>query len=144
MDLIDSKPALLRLAWGETLFSNYALTLNKLLGIFFWNVILFSNIVDYNWDIPTWNWSYKIKVYSALRTLMPWCFSTRASVTTVLSMHPCVSSSIGVNSLWPSDAIWRQRSGSTLAQVMAWCLTAPSHYLNHCWLIISEVQWHSY
>ena len=31
-----------------------------------------------------------------------------------------------VSSLWPSDIIW--------------CLTAPSHYLNQCWLIISEVQ----
>ena len=49
-----------------------------------------------------------------------------------------------LHSLWLSDAIWWQRSGSTLAQVMAWCLTAPSHYLNQCWLIISEVQWHSY
>ena len=48
------------------------------------------------------------------------------------------------NSLWPNDATWQQRSGSTLAQVMACCLTAPSHYLNQCWLIISEVQWHSY
>ena len=48
-----------------------------------------------------------------------------------------------VNSMWPSDAIWRQRSGSTLAQVMTCCLTAPSHYLNQCWLIISKVQWHS-
>ena len=47
----------------------------------------------------------------------------------------------GVNSLWPSDAIWRQRSGSTLAQVMACCLKASSHYLNQCWLIISRVQW---
>ena len=47
------------------------------------------------------------------------------------------------NSLWPSDTIWRQRSGSTLAQVMDCCLTAPSHYLNQCWLIISEVQRHS-
>ena len=46
-----------------------------------------------------------------------------------------------VNSLWPSDAIWQQRSGSTLAQVMACCLTAPSHYLNQCWLIISKVQY---
>ena len=27
---------------------------------------------------------------------------------------------------------------------MACCLMAPSHYLNQCWLIISEVQWHSY
>ena len=42
-------------------------------------------------------------------------------------------------SLWPSDVIWRQGSSSTLAQVMACCLTAPSHYLNQCWLRISEV-----
>ena len=48
-----------------------------------------------------------------------------------------------VNSLWPSDIIWRQGSRSTLAQVMACCLTAPSHYLNQCWLMISEVLWHS-
>ena len=44
-----------------------------------------------------------------------------------------------INSLWPSNAIWQQRSGSTLAQVMAWCLKAPSHYLNQCWLIISDI-----
>ena len=36
-----------------------------------------------------------------------------------------------------------KRSWSTLAQVMACCLTAPSHYLNQCWLIISTVKWHS-
>ena len=35
------------------------------------------------------------------------------------------------------------RFGSTLVQVMACCLTVPSHYLNHYWLIISEVQWQS-
>ena len=40
----------------------------------------------------------------------------------------------------PSDVIWRHRSGSTLTQVMACCLTAPSHYLNQFGLIISEVQ----
>ena len=49
-----------------------------------------------------------------------------------------------LNSLGPSDAIWRQKSGSTLVQVMACCLTAPSHYLNQCWLIISKVSWHSF
>ena len=49
-----------------------------------------------------------------------------------------------VNTLWPSDATWRHRSGSTLAQVMACCLTAPSHYLNQCWLIINKVQWSSF
>ena len=42
-----------------------------------------------------------------------------------------------------SDVIWWHRSGTTLAQVMACCLTAPSLYLNQCWLIFSKVQWHS-
>ena len=51
---------------------------------------------------------------------------------------------IPVNSMWPSDTMWWQRSGSTLAQVMACCLTVPSHYLYQCWLIFSEVQWHWY
>ena len=43
------------------------------------------------------------------------------------------------NSLVPCGAIWRHRSGSTLAQVMACCLTAPSHYLNQCWLILCKI-----
>ena len=48
----------------------------------------------------------------------------------------------GFNTLWPSDdAVWWYGTGSTLAQVMACCLTAPSHYLNQCWLFISGVQW---
>ena len=50
---------------------------------------------------------------------------------------------ISINSLGPSDTTWRQISGSTLAQVMACCLTAPSHYLNKYWLIISKVEWRS-
>ena len=35
------------------------------------------------------------------------------------------------NYLRPSDAILRQRTWSTLAQVVACCLTAPSHYLTN-------------
>ena len=50
--------------------------------------------------------------------------------------------SMSVNSLWPSNVIWSQGSRSTLAQVMACCLMAPSHCLNQCWLIISEVLWY--
>ena len=48
-----------------------------------------------------------------------------------------------INALWPSDVIWQQGSRLTLAQVMACCLMTPSHYLNQCWLMISEVLWHS-
>ena len=48
-----------------------------------------------------------------------------------------------VNSLWPGDTIWWHRFGSTLAQVMACCLTAPSHYLNQYWVVIKGVPWNS-
>ena len=59
--------------------------------------------------------------------------------STLIACHNCI-----INSLWPSEAIQQQRSGPTLVQVMACYLTSPSHYLNQCWLIISEIQWHSY
>ena len=43
----------------------------------------------------------------------------------------------------PFNSIWQHKSGSTLAQVMACCLMAPSHYLNHCWLVFKYALWHS-
>ena len=63
----------------------------------------------------------------------------------VQTLHLHISSLVQdcINSLRPSDAIWRQWSWTTLAQVMACCLTAPSHYLNQCWLIIRGVLWHT-
>ena len=68
----------------------------------------------------------------------------RASIcASVTMLRSRVCTLLVLNSSGPSDAIWRQRSGSTLAQVMACCLTASSHYLNQYWLIISKVQWHS-
>ena len=45
--------------------------------------------------------------------------------------------------LWPSDAIWRYRSRSTLTKVMARYLMKRSHHLNQRWLIICKAQWHS-
>ena len=61
------------------------------------------------------------------------------------SMRTCsrLKAFIPFNSLGPSDAIWRQGFRSKLFQVMVCCLRAPSHYLNQCWFIISEVQRHS-
>ena len=61
----------------------------------------------------------------------------------ILKQRTMTVNAAGFNSLWPSGIIWQQGSRSTLAQVMACCLMAPSHYLNQCWLIISEVLRHS-
>ena len=52
-------------------------------------------------------------------------------------------SQLTTNSLWPSAVMCWHRSGSTFVQVMAGCLTAPSHCLNQCWRIIRRVQWRS-
>ena len=43
------------------------------------------------------------------------------------------------NSFWPTDNIWREVSGSTLAQVTVCCLPAIRHYLKQCWR--SRRQW---
>ena len=43
------------------------------------------------------------------------------------------------NPLWPSDAIWPHRSGSVLAQALAWCLMVQIHYFCQCWPLLSEV-----
>ena len=44
-----------------------------------------------------------------------------------------------VNSLRPSNTVWQQRTGSTLAQVKACCLTALGHCLNQCLFIASGI-----
>ena len=80
--------------------------------------------------------------------------SERSLVLHLLDYHVCVvfwiwviypfchwifQPDTNINPLRPSNAICRHRSMSTLVQVMAWSLTAPRHYLNQSWLIISNV-----
>ena len=50
---------------------------------------------------------------------------------------------MNVNSLWSKVAMRRHRAGSTLVQILAYCLTASNHYPHQCWLTMSEVQWQS-
>ena len=66
------------------------------------------------------------------------CWKFVAPIIIVVSLNKIVCM------LTPSDAIWQHSFGSTLAQVMACCLTAPSHYLNQCWVVIKDVLLHSH
>ena len=43
--------------------------------------------------------------------------------------YPCCNLDTGITHCGP---VWGHKSGSTLDQIMACCLTAPSHYLNQC------------
>ena len=60
-------------------------------GHCFQNVILFSNDIHNKCNTFVSNRPNTMKVESALWILMAWCFSTRASLATVLSRHSCVS-----------------------------------------------------
>ena len=68
-----------------------------------------------------------------------WLFSIVIAVLHIM----CLNTGWCFDSLWPSDTIWWHISGSTLAQVMACYLTAPSDYLNQCWHDTREVLCHS-
>ena len=85
---------------------------------------------------------------AAIMILSLFAFLLISSILIISRWFPCVVDKKDhhisyFNSLRPSDAIWRQWFWTTLAQVMACCLTAPSHYLNQCWLIIRGVLWHT-
>ena len=100
------------------------------------HVIIWSNAgIFVNWTLGNklqWNFHRNQCIF-----IQENAFENVCEMTAILSQPQCV------NSLWPRDVIWWQGSRSTLAQVMACCLTAPSHHLNQCWPMISEVLWHS-
>ena len=66
--------------------------------------ILFTNNVRY---ICVWNWSNAITIQSTLWILMAWCFSTRPSVATVLS----VTSLYGLK--MATEILYNQKEGYT-------------------------------
>ena len=83
-------------------------------------------------------WNFHVKFMFVDKNFQTWIL---VSSTAIRSCNQKTSTGTFWCVLRPSDAIWWHRSGSTLAQVMACSLTAPSHYLNQYWLGISEVQW---
>ena len=119
--------------------------------ILFWKVKTLSSGGYLNIKMPSYKYRdshYKGKTVSSLSYSYNENAHTWKDGGLYLKQGPTISEFICkfipfFNSLWPSDTIWRHKSGSTLAQVMACCLAAPSHYLNQCWLIISKVQWYS-
>ena len=59
--------------------------------------------------------------------LAPCIAKTSIGVILIITAPEEFQAPSSFNSLRPSDVIWQHRSESTLAQVMACCLTAPSH-----------------
>ena len=87
-----------------------------------------------------WNWTVSrliiFKLYSR-KLCKDWCNHVPKLKKYIFRAHAYISRPIFdfntkmCDSLRPSDAIWRHRYGSTLAQVMACCLTAPEPMLTY-------------
>ena len=102
---------------------------------------------------PNWNHTVLVKLFFPSWATQDHDFPNPMMIQTILTdplslLHVNHSGTRSFGLPWPlnllsNDAIWRWVFWSTLVQVMACCLTAPSHYLNLQWLIISEVQWQS-
>ena len=100
-----------------------------------------SHYLNQCWLIVNWTLRNKLQWNSNQNTIL--FIHANEFENVVYEMAAILFRRRWVDSLGPSDTIWHWRSWSTLVQLMACCLTAPSHYLNQCWLIISKVLWHS-
>ena len=95
-----------------------------------------------NWKFKLANFQIKRRLQWSLETycMFDACCVWVARIQSVFSMPVKLFWSVWVNnSMWPGDTVWRHTSKEALAQIMACCLTAPSHDLNQCWLLIGEV-----
>ena len=80
--------------------------------------------------------------FISLGNFPSWVSAGHTRVTLPPLTPSIVLSAMIIDWLWPSDAIWRHRYGSTLYQVVACCLTVPSHYMNKSWFATKKVTWY--
>ena len=96
-----------------------------------------STICQYWWAIGGWLLA-KICIslfLTTIKTVILTIMSDSMPLYTLTCLSLALVSAI-INSQWPSDAICWCRSRSTLANVIAYCLTALSYNLNQSWLFI--------
>ena len=118
----------------------------------FWDLKVWHSVLFYSKLVPVhvyWYCLCYIKIWFYC-TIPYWEYLEKNSVPLLKSYERFTAGSPRWRRCWwrhlpMSDDIFssRGKNRSTLAQVMACCLMAPSHYLNQCWLTISKVLWHS-
>ena len=94
-------------------------------------------------NLSNWHWTGAAGAKTPVKFQMDWTIVSPNNATGRLHRIWWWDLLLHINSLGPGDTVWQQIFVSTLAQVMAYCLIAPSHYLNQCWFITSDVLWHS-
>ena len=103
---------------------------NKLQWHFNQNMKIFNKKIDFKMSTAKWQPSQIILCQTGAQC---------GEVMVSLSGNVSTQRTSDVKFWWGYDItsnIWWHRSGSTLAQVIAWCHQAPSHHLNQCWLVM--------
>ena len=91
-------------------------------------------------DVSYWRFKRRRFIYLKRSTIANWkTFSKSSFVAFPINFMERVTPGI----MWPTDAVWRHKSGSILTHIIYRCLTTPSHYGSRHWRIISNVSWHS-
>ena len=91
----------------------------------------YSFIVNWTCKIIQWNFNQILDIFIQVNTF-------KNAICTTLPFHSGLSMLTQCGLMMPH---WWD-TDLTLTQVMACCMTAPSHYLNQCWLLIKEGLWH--
>ena len=115
---------------------------------FLWNFTEFRMLWTINFVLQSNSAYHRVRQWQRSHKISLWF--PKDSLTKLRSSHWCTQGYLGwtlyfreswlwtFNSLWPGDAIWWHKSGSTLAIVMVCCgLVAPCHHLNQCWFLCS-------
>ena len=90
------------------------------------------------WLHISWAHNYTLHGHMTIYYMVAWLHITRLMTTHLTSLQRCfLFRPLRINSLWPSDIIWRHEYWSTLVRVVACCPRAPCHDLNQFWLIIN-------
>ena len=116
-----------------TIFELYLWNQSQIYGISYDNLFWYNIDFARNWAGFTTYGMQTVYNYTELMNRLQW---SKVPHRKHQITEQNLSFPLRANSWWCNDVTWRYRSGSTLAQVMAWCLIAPSHYLNQWWLII--------
>ena len=106
-----------------------------------------------SWNYYTNGCIYDIHISSTLHwTLVVFVFDCKNEISIKLNFNEpyeynCggdIQTTLTIPSTNFKHNLWTLSCNECQRIPLACWLTAPSHYLNQCWLIISEVQWHSY
>ena len=120
-------------------------TIQHMKHLMVWQQNVWHNVHTFDTRTSSWNNTSRFFSFCTNKWALDVLVYEKCNIGVCEKLMQCITPcTVFTRSGLPIFLIWLQRSDSTLAQAMACCLAAPSHCLDWCWLIITEVQWQSH